>query len=68
VRELGLLTAPALLLALIHRSAQNSYSAHFAFREFLEVSPRPLWVASLALLSNLSGNAASKEGKKRTCQ
>jgi hypothetical protein len=35
--------------------------------EFSEVSLGPLWVASLAVLSNLCGNAASKEGK-RACQ
>jgi hypothetical protein len=44
------------------------YSPKCAEGEFSEVSPRSLWVASLAVLSNLSGNAASKEGKKRACQ
>jgi hypothetical protein len=44
------------------------YSPRCVEGEFSEVSLGPLWVASLAVLSNLSGNAASKEGKKRACQ
>src|SRR5215216_3142487 len=36
--------------------AWSDYSPECVEEEFSEVSPGPLWVASLAVLSNLSGN------------
>src|SRR5215203_4558821 len=41
----GILAAPALLFALIHRSAWNRNSANFAFWGFSEVRARLLMVA-----------------------
>src|SRR5215212_8306657 len=69
--ERPFLTDSTILLPEVQRvctHASPRYPAHHHRNLLSEVRAGPLWVASLAVLSNPSGKAGQKGGQERACQ